>query len=137
MAPTPRKKACARDSRPVVPTSRFSPIAPTIAPNTAKPVRSQNSSTYRGASSSTRRIAAITSGRSRERRGRAAAWLGPPARVAPCAAVAVASDTGQLLRAEQAGRTDQQDGDHHDVGDDVAEPSAQEEQLVLVAGGEG
>ena len=30
------KKAWASDSRPVVPTSRFRPIAPTIAPNTAK-----------------------------------------------------------------------------------------------------
>src|SRR3712207_9122071 len=32
---------------------------------------------------------------------------------------------------------DEQDGDHHDVGDDLAEAAAEEEQLLLVAGGEG
>src|SRR5215218_5070555 len=124
MAPTARKKPCASDSRPVVPTSRFSPMAPTIAPNTANPVRSQNSSTYRGSASITTRTTTSSSGRSRARRGGDAAARSP-LRVAP--RVAVVSDTGQLLGAEESGRPDQEDGDHDDVGDDVAEAAPQVE----------
>src|SRR3954469_3196537 len=112
MAPTARKKACARESWPVVPTRRFSPIAPTIAPNTAKPVRSQNSSTYSGAISSTTRTTASTTSRTGKRRREAA---GCATREVPRARVAVDSDTGQLLRPEQAGGPDEQHDDHHDV----------------------
>src|SRR5687768_12865540 len=78
---------------------------------------------------------ASSTGRRYERRGAGAARPGSPA--APRVAVAVDSDTGQLLRAEQPGRPDEQDRDHHDVGDDVAEPAAQEQEVVLVTGGEG
>src|SRR3954464_8065640 len=133
MAPTARKNACARDSWPVVPTSRFSPMAPTIAPNTANPVRSQNSSTYSGAISSSRSTTATTISRSRERRGATAArdaWL------APRVCVAVDSDTGQLLRPEQTGGPDQQHDQHHHVRDDVAEPATEEQQLVLIPRGQ-
>src|SRR3954469_21518215 len=135
MAPTARKNACASDSRPVVPTSRLSPIAPTIAVKTANPVRSQNSSTYSGSSNRTTRNATRNNGRSSERRDLAAAGR-VPARVAPCTGGAVVSDTGQLLGAEEPGRPDQEDGDHDDVRDDVTEAAAEEQQLVLVAGGE-
>src|SRR3954469_13436676 len=134
MAPTARKNACASDSCPVVPTSRFSPIAPTIAPNTANPVRSQNSSTYSGAMSASTRMTAITMMRTGERRGAIAVRV---ARLAPRVCVAVDSDTGQLLRPEEPGRPDEQHDDHDHVGDDVAESAAEEQQLVLVAGGEG
>src|SRR3954453_7115575 len=134
MAPTARKNACAKDSCPVVPTSRFSPMAPTIAPNTANPVRSQNSSTYSGAISRTTSRTAMTISRVRERPG---ATVARDARVAPRSFVAVDSDTGQLLRPEQAGGADQQHDDHHHVRDDVAEPAPEEQQLVLVAGGQG
>src|SRR5690348_17257265 len=127
MAPTARKNACASDSCPVVPTRRFSPIAPTIAPKTANPVRSQNSCTYSGAISSTTSSTTTSTGPRRFRRGRALM----PLRVAPCAGAA--SDTGQLLRAEQSGGPDQQDDDHDDVGDDVTEAAAEDQQLVLVA----
>src|SRR4051794_14376972 len=134
MAPTARKNACARDSCPVVPTSRFSPMAPTIAPNTANPVRSQNSSTYSGATRSSRSRTPTTISRVRDRRG---ATVDRGAGDAPRTCVAVDSDTGQLLRPEEAGRADQQHDDHHDVRDDVAEPAAEEQQLVLVAGSQG
>src|SRR3712207_9403409 len=59
------------------------------------------------------------------------------AREAPAARETVCSDTGQLLGAEEPRGPDEQDGDHDDVGDDLAEAAAQEEQLLLVAGGEG
>src|SRR5919112_658243 len=139
MAPTARKKAWASESCPVVPTRRFSPIAPTIAPNTAKPVRSQNSSTYSGSASSTTRSATTSSGRSherRERRGRVPVRSAGP-RLAPGGAERVRSDTCQLLGPEQPRRADQQDDDHHDVRHHLAEPAPQERQLLLVAGGEG
>src|ERR671912_742189 len=58
-------------------------------------------------------------------------------RVAPVAATVVDSDTGELLRAEQPGGTEHQHRDHHDEGDDGTEPAAQEQQLILVPGGEG
>src|SRR3954454_21859533 len=43
------------------------------------------------------------------------------------------SDTRQLPGAEQPGRTEEQHDDHHHVGRDVAEPAAQEGDVVLVA----
>src|SRR3712207_8234786 len=50
------------------------------------------------------------------------------AREAPAARETVCSDTGQLLGAEEPRGPDEQDGDHDDVGDDLAEAAAQEEQ---------
>src|SRR5690349_13514173 len=115
-------------------------MAPTIAPNTAKPVRSQNSSRYSGAiSSTTSRTsqAAMPASRPgvtrRERPGSAVAR--PVGADGLAVRGAVASDTGQLPGAEEPGRADQQDGEHHDVRHHRAEPAAQEGELVLVPGG--
>src|SRR5688500_2666618 len=131
MAPTARKKACASDSWPLVPTSRLRPIAPMIAPPAANPVRSPDSSTKTGAmNSSTRASSSRPLRRLNRRRGPDAGAGG--AISSPSVAVMV-SDTGELLRPEQAGRADEQDEDHHDVRDDVAEASSEEQQLVLVA----
>src|SRR5512133_2915728 len=135
MAPTARKNACASDSWPLVPTSRFSPIAPTLATHTANPVRSQNSSMYSGSASSTTRATTRSTGRRRDRRRPDAAGRAPLL-VGACVGRAVVSDTGQLPGAEESGRPDQQDGDHDDGGDDVTEAAAQEQELVLVTGGE-
>src|SRR4051812_50066918 len=102
-----------------------------MAPHTAKPVRSQNSSTYKGAiSSSTRKTASTTSRTGDRRRGAA----GPAAREAPRVFAATDSDTGQLLRPEQPGRPDEQHEDHDDVRDTVPEAAAEERELVRVAG---
>src|SRR4051812_24403580 len=133
MAPTARKNESASDSWPLVPTNRFRPIAPTAAPKTANPARNQNSSTYSGSTRSTTRSTTRTTGRSQDRPGRRAS----PVRVRVAPTGAVTSDTGQFLRAEQAGRSDEEDDDHDDVGDDGAEAATQEQQRVLVAGGQG
>src|SRR5881227_1394251 len=110
-------------------------MAPTIAPNTAKPVRSQNSSRYSGAtsrnSSSTSQpaIAATRPGVKRPPRGSAAVRPAGVEGLAVRAAEAVVSDTGQLPGAEEPGRADQQDGEHHEVGQHRAEAPAQEGEL--------
>src|SRR3712207_8893015 len=98
-------------------------MAPMAAPNTAKPVRSQNSSKYNGKTSRNTSSAAIsthltTVPRPMVRAGRAGA--DDAAREAPDGGETVRSDTGQLLGAEEPRGPDEQDGDHHDVGDDLA-----------------
>src|SRR3712207_2673120 len=114
-------------------------MAPMAAPNTANPVRSQNSSKYSGktsrkTSSAAIRIHLTTEPRRRPGAGRDGA---DAVLVAPAARETVCSDTGQLLGAEEPRRPDQQDGDHDDVGDDLAEATAQEQQVLLVARGQG
>src|SRR5687768_4866628 len=89
-----------------------------------------------GSASSTTSSATSSNFLISERLDRAGRAPSAPLRVAPRATVVV-SDTGQRLRAEEPRGTDEQNRDHDDEGDDGAEAAAEEEQLVLVAGGEG
>src|SRR5436190_5253321 len=106
-APTAMKKAVASDNWPVTPPSSVSPIAAIAALIANRPVCSQNASMYCGSHSS---------------------------RAAKAIQARVRLDTSQLPGPEQAGRTPQQDREQHDVGHHVGEPTAQEREVVLVAG---
>src|SRR5919112_4059723 len=106
------KNACASESCPVTPTSSVSPMAAIAADIAKRPVCSQKPSRKYGATSSAT-SSAISAVRPASR-----------------------SDTVDLRRSEEPRRPPQQDEQQHDVGDDLAQPAAQERQLVLIAGGE-
>src|SRR4051812_25304901 len=102
------KKALARESWPVLPTSSVRPIAPIAADMANRPVCIQNASAYCGSHSSTRTRTTQP----------------------------IFLYTRDLTGPEQAPRPPQQHGEEHDVGHDVAQPAAEERELVLVARGQ-
>src|SRR4051794_19176584 len=106
------KKAVASDSCPVTPTSSVSPIAPIAALMAKSPVCSQKPSRYCGSHNNS------------------------PASTTQATRLTATSDTGELPCPEQAPRPPQQDGEQHDVGHDVRQPTTEEGELVLIARGQ-
>src|SRR6478736_10566704 len=98
-----------------------------IAPKTAKPVRSQNSSTYSGSASSTTSRASAAASWSR-RPARDVELDGRSARAGRSSMVVV-SDTSHLPSSEESGWSDQEHGNHDDIRHHVAEPPSQEGDL--------
>src|SRR5919199_1492703 len=102
------KNALASDSWPVTPTSSVRPMAPIAALIAKSPVCIQNAPAYCGSHSSS----------------------------ATSAIQAIRLDTRDLPRPEQPPRPPQQDHEQDHVRHDVAEPPAEEGELVLIAGRE-
>src|SRR5690242_1513057 len=107
LAPRATKNAWPRDNWPATPTSRVSPMAPTTAAIANRPVCNQKSSRNRGAASAASRARSAGT-----RRGR--------------------SDTDGLLAAEQPRGPHEQHEDHHGVGDDLTEATAEKVKLAFV-----